>query len=136
MMPKKRLSLILALSALCCGLILYVLLREETYIAKLFRCIPLVTEVQNKLNCCSNAFLKYYLSDFLWAFSLCCALHYVYPTKRWIGWICAGITSGAGILWEGMQYYGIVSGTGDILDGVAYLLAGLLATTILKEKRK
>lgn len=134
-MPKKRLSLILGFSALLCGFFLYVLLREETYIAKLFRWHPVLAEIQNALNENANAFIKYYLPDFLWAFSLCCFLRAVYWAGKWTGMICAAVTFAAGALWECLQYCGAVAGTGDILDMAAYFTASLLAMIILKERK-
>lgn len=85
-MTKKRLRLILSISALGCGLLLYVLFREETYIAKLFSGIPFVTEVQNRLSACSNAFFKILFPRFFVGILplLCVALYLSGKKMDWL----------------------------------------------------
>ena len=134
-MPNKRLSLILGFAALFCGFFLYVLFREETYIAKLFRWIPALRELRDASRTGANAFAKYYLPEFLWGFSLCCFLRAVYPKGKWMGMICAAVAFAAGLLWETLQLWGAVGGTFDILDITAYFTASLLAIIILKERK-
>ena len=134
-MPKKRLSLILGFSALLSGFLIYVLFRGETYIAKMFYWLPFLAELQAVLKESPNAVIKYYVPDFLWAFSLFCFLYVAYPTGKWRLKLCAAVTFMAGALWEALQFWGVFAGTGDILDITAYFVACLLAIIILKERK-
>ena len=122
--------------SLVIGGIIYVLLRENTYVSIIVREIFSMENLSLNSNRCVGDFLKYYFVDYLWAVSLSCGLHIVLtPFKsRWI--ISTGMVLFAGGLFDLLQYMYIVSGTGDIADITMYFLAALTVNFInLKRSR-
>lgn len=118
--------------ALLLGLLIYLLFRPNTYISKfLLHFFPL--DIPKAFSKMEYAFLKFYLVDYLWAFSLACWLRCVLVEES--GKICIVIVSLTGILYEIAQFFGIVSGTGDILDCFLYVLAGFTVSALNKKRR-
>lgn len=113
---------ILGLAALFWGLLIYLLFRPNTHISRLVSSF-FSLDVPKGFHLIDNSFFKFYLADYLWAFSLTCWLRCIFieePKKT----ICIGVVSLTGTLYEIMQLFGVVSGTGDIWDCLLYLLAG------------
>ena len=136
-MSKRGLNILLGAASLTLGGLLYILFRENSYIASFVNGFTLVSKIRQIFRFCACDFLKYYFPDFLWGFSLCCGLMAIYvPAKR--GMVICGLAAFLfGCLWELAQYLGIVSGTGDALDMIMYLTAGLAGIFInLKERVK
>ena len=123
-------NILLAVFALFFGLVLYVLFRDTTYVAILFRSIPIVDLWCQHIKPDSNAVFAFYLPDFLWSFSFCCFLNAIYDSKTKGIVLCGVAAVMIGVVWEVLQYVCFVTGTGDILDMVTYFLAALLATII------
>lgn len=83
----------------------------------------------------SSDLLKYYLCDYLWAFSLQCGLCVIFLPKNTKHHIGISITViGLGIIWEISQYTGITNGTSDFADILAYVL-GSISTLLLKNSK-
>ena len=129
-MTKRRMYLFLCASSLFLGALLYIIFRENSYIgiaANHFAVISASRKIFAFLSC---NFVKFYLPDFLWCFSLCCGLFAIYlPTNR-IAFICTFSAVSLGCIWELLQYVDFVSGTGDICDVLMYLLSGIVCTVI------
>lgn len=128
-MKKRFLHIALCVISLCIGGCIYVFFRPNTYISEFIRSISPIT-----INFFSNTeipninFLKYYLSDLLWSFSLYCGLNALFTTKKNL------LTNGflvllLGALWELAQHKNIIPGTGDLIDILMYVV-GIAITLI------
>lgn len=135
-MSRRGCNILLAYISLLVGGTLYACFRSTTYIAIALRSIPGIATLSQKAAVISCDFLSYYFPDFLWAFSLCCALNAIHLPGRCITLLCGIGTVALGVLWEVLQYTHIVSGTGDLWDIFVYFLAALLATIINLGGRK
>ena len=136
-MSKKCVHILLSSTALVLGGFIYVLFRENTYIAVFFKDFSLICDLQNTLCAINCDFLKYYFADYLWGLSLCCALHAVFTPNLQGSIYCCCTAVFCGILWEILQYCSLISGTGDLWDVVMYLLACICCLHINnKEIRK
>ena len=132
-MFHRRRAVIAGLIALFIGFCVYLLFREETYIAKFFEPSLKLKYIRQLLLYEPNDFVKYYLTDFLWAFSLYCFVSIIYSEHKYSRLISATLTFASGFIWEILQFIGTVSGTGDVLDVATYLFACILASIIVKE---
>ena len=129
-MSKKVLNAGLSFFTILLGGTLYLLFRENTIISNRFETFCDLTSVRNLLSPFSNDIFKYYLPDFLWAFSLCCGLNVLYE-KKVLRAIEAGIvTILFGCAWEILQYANIIFGTADIIDVILYLTASITSVMI------
>ena len=122
-MSKRKLNIILGILALILGFLLYVLFRENVYIAKCFDNFEIVVQIRRCLLPYTSGFLKYYLPDFLWGFSLCCGLQAIYNPGIKGTIVCGCAAFFCGGIWEWLQYRTVVNGTGDVLDIMFYFLA-------------
>jgi hypothetical protein len=75
-----------------------------------------------------SVFIKYHLSDILWALALAETV-YVISNNLKFAFLTALVST---LLFEIMQYFGIVKGTGDILDVV--FVAGSLSIYFIIKK--
>ncbi len=129
-MSKRLLNAILCCTALIIGGLLYIIFRETTYVATLFKSIEVLSSIRKKILVLENAFLMYYLPDFLWGFSLSCGLTAIFnPSLKGII-LCSFTAFMCGTIWEILQYSHILSGTGDFADILMYLAASALAVII------
>lgn len=120
----------IAIISLLMGLLIYLVYRENTYIAKYVSNLINLNLLDAIFLPFENNFLKYYFVDFLWAFSFCCGLYAIYKPMI-VGSI--GLTFAVflfGSAYEFLQYIGIINGTGDIADIILYLLAALAVNLI------
>lgn len=129
-MSKRKKNILYSVLAVSIGVLLYVLFRENTYISKMFDLIPVVSDIQQRVNIQVPDFFKYYLSDFLWGFALSCGLVSIHNPNRKGVIICAGMAFSFGVLWELLQSTGILKGTADIHDVIMYFLASLTSIII------
>ena len=128
---KKIIMFSLGILSLCLGTFIYILFREDTYIAKTVISLIDLSGIKHILYGLDNAFIKYYFPDFLWAFSLCCIVLVILTPKRKRSTIfSSSIIFFWGSLYEILQMMNIISGTGDIVDIMLYLLATLTADII------
>ena len=119
-MRKRIFWLSHCIVSLAFGAVLYLVFRESTYLHTILRCS--VTEWAN-VTFIGSDIVRYFLPDFLWAYSLCCGLYGIaLPTEKklWLPPLCV---VGLGIIWECFQWFGVVKGTGDVLDVLSYGLA-------------
>ncbi len=106
--------------SLLIGVIVYILFREQTYINKLLSFAFHFSESV------FIDFLRFYLVDALWAYSL------VFSLSIFINEFTAGAISFIfSFVWEIMQKYSVVRGTFDILDILMYLSACIVAVLII-----
>ena len=129
-MTVKKCNLILSCVLLGLGGTIYILFRENTYIANFTEKFIYFDNVRSRLYFLNCNFLKYYFTDFTWAFSLCCGLFSFYPSKVSNVIKIGLVTFLLGTIWEIIQYIGIIKGTGDVLDLMMYLSASVIAVTI------
>lgn len=135
-MSSRRKNILMSAVSLYTGFVLYVLFREDTYIAKGFSFLPWVTFLQIWLAPKAPSFVKYHLQDFIWAFSLSCGLLAVVGSAKKQAFFCAVTAFFCGLLWEFLQYCKIVSGTGDLWDVLMYLAAGAVSVILNLEERE
>ena len=133
---RKRLFWVLcSVFGLIIGAVLYGLYRQDTHVGKFVGNIfGISLPVDNGFSVCA----AYYLPDYLWMFSMACALFAVrLPNgKQTICLCCLAIL--VGVAWELMQMWGVISGTADIHDVILYSMAVITAAIIstLKKRRK
>ena len=129
---RKRVIMIWGcILSLLLGAFIYALFREDTYIAKIILSSMDLTSIKRFLSCFDKDFIKYYLPDYLWAFSLCCGiLALLDPKDRKKTFYCSFIAFSWGVIYEILQLTGIISGTGDIIDIILYFLAILTVNII------
>ena len=131
-MKQRLFYILLSSAALFLGLLLYLWLREGTYLHMLFGFSP---ESSSSGGFCSY-FVRYSLPDFLWAFGLCCALHAVVLPNGRRSVPVSLFSALVGCTWELLQLAGTVGGTFDPLDCLMYLAAAFAVTmiTIINER--
>ena len=130
-MSKRAFWILCSMLSLSAGAVLYGVFRQDTYIGKVFDFFSDFSFVGGWL----YAFVAFYLPDYLWMFSLTCALFAtMLPCgKNLFFWSCVAFLFGA--FWELLQLCHIVSGTADIHDVILYSLAAFSAA-IIKILRK
>ena len=80
-------------------------------------------------------FFAWYLPDFLWMFSLTCALFGIMLPRNSSIVIWSAVSFLWGVLWETAQWNGVVDGTGDLWDVLMYIMAVIAAALINNLKR-
>ena len=136
-MSQRLRNVLLGTASLVLGGFIYVMFRENAFIAKCFEQLEFILRLRNMMGFCSNDFLKYYFPDFLWGFSLCCGLHVIYEPQVKGSLMCGLMALFCGIAWELLQFWKFVGGTGDYVDIIMYLLASCTCIIInLKERKK
>lgn len=133
-MCKQNQNILLSVSTLCLGGILYVFLREESWIARQVPVNTFLTDIRRCLAGRSLGFFRYYVPDFLWGLSLGCALVAVCKPDKEKIWTYGLISFGCGCVWELFQLTGVIHGTGDVWDVVMYFLAAVFC--IIFNKRR
>ena len=118
------------------GGFLYLIFRENTYIADIFEDVLFVEKIRDFTKPFESDFLKYYFQDFLWAVSLNLELFAVSKPSFKHGVFCSIVTLIFGTLWETLQYLKIINGTGDICDILMYIFAVIFALLIFIKKEK
>ncbi len=131
-MAKKRIFLsIFSFLSLAAGLLIYLVFRNDTFIhAFLPHGICDFFYVELERNAFTD-FVKFYLCDFLWAFSFSNALtcvSYSFEKKRLV--INALLVLFCGVLFEVLQHFGVISGTFDFADILAYAVAAVLSAAV------
>ncbi len=139
-MSPRGLNIALGLISLSLGGGIYIIFRENTFIAEIFDGFFLTAVLRRNLAQFSSEFIRYYLPDFLWGFSLCCgitALNFTSRKALIISCLAGFLT---GVLWELMQYSGVFSGVSDLADVAMYLVASILCIIVniifIKERKK
>ena len=127
-MSKKTINITTSILSLSLGGIIYLLYRENTYISNFVEEFVNLSYIRNSFKTFECNFIKYYLTDFLWALSLITGLNAILTTKTKLLQICLFVFS-LGFIWEGLQFFNILSGTGDISDLIMYLAA--VATAVI-----
>lgn len=130
---KRQKFVILAVTSLFVGLLVYVIFRPNTYVSKLiFSIINIPFEYANISGC---RVVRFYIGDYLWALSLSCWLHVIFLPRRRGSAVCTVAVCVVGLGYELLQFFGVVSGTGDIIDFLMYLLAGLTVNILNIQRR-
>ena len=129
-MRNRYINIVLALVSLIVGGFLYILFRPTSVIGQAFNGFPFVQFIRSGIGHQINPFLKFYLSDGLWSFSLCCCLHAVHNPGIKGSIVCGLLVTALGLLWEVLQLCKLAPGTFDKLDIVMYLLGSILCIII------
>ncbi len=114
--------------SLIIGIIIYAFLRKQTYFHSIFNL---------QVSSCANIehwlldFLRFYLTDALWAYSLTSAL-FIFNSPK----ISIILSISFGILWEIGQFFHFLRGTGDFIDILMYITASIIAAIIIFLRRK
>ncbi len=125
-MTKRKLYIFLCVAALGVGALIYILLRPDTHVSAFARnMLPILETYSEQLRTFNFPFIKYYLPDLLWAFSLLCGLNAIFDDYKRV-FINSAVVVVIGIVWEALQFFGVVSGTGDITDIFMYMAGALL----------
>lgn len=121
-----------ALIPLCAGTGIYILVRPETYIAKVCIAVnPWLGELRIRMGTdLFHMFLRNYACDMLWAYALTIAL---LRYGRLIGqkmWKSTLISGGFVVLLEALQQLALIPGTFDVFDVVVEILAVFIAVCV------
>lgn len=129
---KKRIALMLiSISSLFVGLMIYLVFRQNTYLHCYFFAEFCSYAYLNVERNWITDFIRYYLPDFLWAFSFGAALTAVsYSHNRIVLILFSAVSFLIGVLFEFVQYFGIVNGTFDYFDVLMYAVAALTCAAI------
>lgn len=135
-MSNRLFYALMCIISLLVGGLLYLVLRENTYISLLFKDSVILETIRNSVKEVKNDFLSFYFPDFLWSFSLCFGLMAVFDPKL-IGVImCCTVSFACGLFWEILQLYEVISGTGDWLDILMYLTVFLAVAIYLMRRNR
>lgn len=129
-MQKRRINIALCCGSLIIGCIIYIVFRPDTYISDLFDNIIFIEKLRITFSESNCNFLRFYLPDYLWCFSLSCGLIAILAHKLSDIFICVTVALMCGVVWELLQLLNITSGTYDYLDILMYLLATICVATI------
>lgn len=129
-MQKRRFYIALCCGSLIIGGIIYIIFRPDTYVSNLFDNITFLEKLRLYISDSDYSFMKFYLPDYLWCFSLCCGLVSVFEDKIANTFICCTTAFVCGVVWETFQFIHIVSGVFDFFDILMYLLASISVAII------
>lgn len=135
---KDRFYLINIVTPIFIGLVFYILF-STTYVANGFRYL-FSTDIYELTggNGIIN-FIRCYLADILWAYSLTFSVHYIFRSEKNPILIVFLICVGFEIAVEYLQYFGFFKGTFDIFDILIEIaitcLALFLINLFIKEKK-
>ena len=134
-MSKQIKNAVAMTIALFFGLILYVLFRPQTYIAKIVAAGLSLKNLQIYFLDMDCRFLLYYFPDLLWSFAMSCGLLAIYDPgikgKMW----CCGVSVVCGAVWEMGQFLNVFTGTADMCDVLMYFFGACLCILLnMKEK--
>lgn len=135
-MSKRQKNILMCLSALLLGAVLYIFFRRNTWVSRLFAVIAFAPEVAVQQKWMLMDWIRYYIPDFLWSFSLSCGIQAICLPKRKDILGCSAIALACGVVWEVLQWRNVVSGTGDILDVLMYFGGSILSILINIKERK
>ena len=135
-MTKCTKNVIATVLSLVIGGLLYVILRENTYIAQVLRYSEIISLMRQSLKTDEWMWISYYLPDYLWGLALTCSLiALVMPT--WKGVVLCGFTAVlCGMVWELLQFFHVIRGTGDLWDVIMYFSAGITGLFINSKERE
>ena len=123
--------------ALAFGAFLYGIYRQDTYIGGI---ISTVISISLPVDSWLSAFAAWYFPDYLWMFSMNCALFAIMLPKGKNVILWCAVALFMGILWELLQLWDFVSGTADLWDILLYSMAvfsaAMIALFIKKESKK
>ncbi len=132
MSKETRLCLLHIATALGLGLLLYLFLRQNTYLHTLLETV-LHFEIPNIQR--RTSYLRFaanWLGDFFWAYALCFALYrFLSPFQHRLLFAVLA-ASALGALLEYLQKAQILSGTFDPMDILAESVAAVFAAIIIK----
>lgn len=127
---KRYKFIILGIISLFSGFLVYVFFRPNTHISKLIYSL-----IGTSVEMSGSRFIRFYVADYLWGFSLSCWLYAIFLPRRRGSALCTLVVCVVGVGYESLQFFGVVSGTGDVIDCLMYLLAGLTVNILNIQRR-
>ena len=124
--------LVNAIIPILIGLILYLFIKPDSYVSQLINKIVSVPSVSLQYNNVLIYFIRFYLCDMLWAYSLTFTMYLILVNDFGGMILCFLIAGVFSIFIELLQYFGIVSGTFDFFDVIAEMISIVLALGIIK----
>ncbi len=134
MSKETRLCLLHSVTALGLGLLLYVFLRQNTYLHTLLETVFRLDIPIPQYSASHLQFVANWLGDFLWAYALCFALYRLlspFPRRLLLAALAVIVL---GAVLECLQKLKILSGTFDPLDIFTESVAAGLAAIIIKRR--
>ena len=126
-MLKKFYPFYHIIASLMLGLLIYLFLREGTFIHLAFKNILNFSKMNNPF----TVFLKYYMVDALWGYALTWGFIAIWkPNTRYEHIIIAIISFLCAVVWELLQLFNYMPGSFDLYDIVMYLIAAFVAVEI------
>lgn len=135
-MTKRIRNVMIAVLALVAGGLIYILLRENTYIAQLFHHNKMISFLRQTIPMDKWMWISFYLPDYLWGFALTCALIALFMPSRKGAVLCGVAAALCGLAWELLQVSQLVRGTGDWWDVMMYFVASTTGILINLKERK
>ena len=129
-MLKRTSNLMISVTALSLGGMIYIFFREKTIIATFFADWHGINGIQRLFSKYKADFIRYYFVDFLWGFSLSTGIIALNDPSRKGLLFCAFLAFICGSLWEVLQHFRVVTGTADLWDVFMYLLASIISVAI------
>ena len=109
--------------SLILGVLIYSFLRSGTIYHSVIKKLGVSFPDHSSVQFPFCVFVRYYLTDMLWLFSLqSITLSIRLPQKRNAFIYSVGLLIFA-VLYEAFQYFGILNGTGDFVDILMYIIA-------------
>lgn len=118
--------------SLLTGLLIYLLFRNNTF---LHQAVPFVPDLFSDSRFFGDWFIRFYLPDGLWSYSLCAALCALYYPKGKGVWLCVLFSVLFGAIWEAIQLSGNVPGTSDVIDILVYFTGAMLFGLVYIKRR-
>lgn len=119
--------------SLLIGLFIYCFFRQNTYFHTLIGKIGISFPYVKLPDLIPFDFIKYYLPDFLWLYSLTFCLFLIFSPTLNKGRIIALFSFLMSVIFELLQQESVISGTADIVDVLAYFTASVLAYAVFKK---
>lgn len=116
--------------SLLLGFCIYIFMREKTYLHRFFS-VPFES-IFCKSRFFGDTFIRYYLPDFFWEYSLCFTLYFFFPPiSKKVSLFPALFSFLFGVIYETAQFFDFLPGTGDAVDVLLYLLAAVAVYGII-----
>lgn len=132
---KKIIYFFNAFAPLAVGLIIYLKMKQSSYISQfVLQYIEVIEYVPKTI---LGVTARNWGCDFFWAYSLNSVLFYFLRPFKHKAFIAFGLTALLGVILELLQLYGALSGTFDVLDMIfeiiGAVISGIVSKIILKE---
>lgn len=133
-MKLHKKEVFLSVFSLILGLLIYIFFRKGTYIHTFLKLNDVFNLADSSFF--GSDFIKYFLPDFLWAFSLSNAFIAISNKTKKEVIVIGFVVIILAVLWEVLQLFEIVSGTFDWIDCFIYFFAVIAAVAMATERKR